>query len=215
MAFKKVEYFYIYRLYVVESKNLIIIVLFSLGFYQWWSGREVIHSPGILVSSIPEQVLLAEQDSFKYKNVLIYKLANYKIRARVLSTESYSSDKMANIIPVDVAVGWREMSDSSVLSYLNISQRGRFYVYDWEGVIPISSSQIVQNSANMHLVSSNELIEKQIKKLRIGQLITMTGQLIKIESPEVGSWASSLTRDDSGAGACETMWVTSIDLEDS
>lgn len=63
-------------------------------------------------------------------------LANFDIEARVLSKENYYADRESELVPVDLALGWGAMSDSSVLEKLSISQSGRFYFYRWKNEPP-------------------------------------------------------------------------------
>jgi hypothetical protein len=43
-----------------------------------------------------------------------------------------------------------------------------------------------------------------------GDLIDLRGTLVEIHQPNGGIWRSSLTREDSGNGACELVWVTDL-----
>ena len=41
-------------------------------------------------------------------------------------------------------------------------------------------------------------------------LLTFSGYLIEARAPDGWRWRSSLTREDTGAGACELVWVEQI-----
>jgi len=41
----------------------------------------------------------------------------------------------------------------------------------------------------------------------VGQIVHLEGYLVDIDSAETGSIRTSLTRDDTGAGACEIIYV--------
>ena len=58
-----------------------------------------------------------------FKDVVLTQLADYKIRARVLSTHKYWLGQSANLMPIDLAVGWNEMSDSAVIEKLKKSAK--------------------------------------------------------------------------------------------
>ena len=51
----------------------------------------------------------------------------------------------------------------------------------------------------------------QCKSLRTGELIHLSGLLVEATGPEIGTWRSSLSRTDSGNGACELVWVEEIE----
>lgn len=189
------------------------ILIVVLGAYQAWSQREETHPEGILVSQIPIQKNLPPSfRPIKYKDVVLDPLAEYSLQGRVLSTERYWIDKMASIAPVDVALGWGVMSDTKVLEGLKIWQEGRFYFYSWRKAPPTEVSSMVQNSANMHLIPATEYVEQEIKKLRKGQLIHLSGYLVRVNYRDGSDAKSSLAREDSGAGACEIVWVQSIQV---
>jgi hypothetical protein len=109
-----------------------------------------------------------------------------------------------------VALGWGAMSDSAVLAELSISQSGRFYYYQWQNQPPIPPTEIAIHSANMHLIPTNSEIEQKIKNMRVGQVVHIVGQLVEAKTADGWHWRSSLTRDDTGAGACELVRVESI-----
>ena len=45
------------------------------------------------------------------------------------------------------------------------------------------------------------------KSLRQGELVHLEGELVEATGPELGTWRSSLSRTDTGNGACELMLV--------
>jgi hypothetical protein len=45
--------------------------------------------------------------------------------------------------------------------------------------------------------------------IRVNDWVTLEGQLVQVVFQE-GTWTSSLTRSDSGDGACEILYVTRI-----
>ncbi len=139
-------------------------------------------------------------------------LASFEIEARVLSTKEYSSDRESELVPVDLALGWGAMSDSAVLDQLSISQNKRFYYYRWSNQPPIPPYEIVQHSANMHLIPADSDIEEQIRNARVGQIVHIVGQLVEARDSDGWHWRSSLTRKDSGAGACELVRVEAIEV---
>lgn len=104
--------------------------------YFFPSGSEIRHPSGSLVAEEPLQ-----RDTFistiREKNGhRIATLASFDIRARVISTARYRFDRGADLSPVDLVLGWGEMSDSKVLERLNFSQSGRAYSW-WAQTLPV------------------------------------------------------------------------------
>jgi len=138
-------------------------------------------------------------------------LARFELEARVLGVERYHFDRGANLSPVDLVLGWGRMSDSTVLDRIAISQGGR--VYYWRTPqFPIPRREIETSSANMHMVPANEEVARQLKGARPGHVVRLAGYLIEARGTDGWRWKSSLTRTDTGNGACELIWVERLAL---
>lgn len=198
------------------STGRILLLIASLAVAWWlWATRDVEHPPGVVVApDEPTQTELEEPASpWEHGGYRITPLARFRLTARLLGTERYRFDGGADLSPVDFALGWGRMSDTAVIDALNISQGGRFYRYQWMGSPPIPSGEIVRSSANMHLIPATPEIRKVLLSARTGQVVTLAGKLVKAEGENGWRWSSSLTRDDSGGGACELVWVEGVRLE--
>ncbi len=193
--------------------SALCVICFAL--YQYFSKRDIQHPEGVItVTEDPDQFSTSDSE-FIYKQYAIKPLENFQITARVLSSAHYDFDTGAALSPVDLALGWGPMSETSVINRLNISQSGRFYRYQYDYPAPIPPNDIVTHSANMHMIPSNSLIEKKLKKIRVGQIIHLTGQLVEAQDRQKNwTWRSSLTRNDSGGGACELIWVKTLSAKD-
>jgi hypothetical protein len=189
----------------------LVIVLSLWEGYQSWTTRSVSQPPGILVAADPAQTPVgANPPHFRRHDADIAAVARFEMEARVLGVERYRMDAMAKLVPVDFAFGWGPMSDSKVLSRLSISQGNRFYFWTTEE-FPIPRKDIETHSANMHLIPANDTIERRIKAARVGQVVTLSGYLVDVKTDSGWTINSSLTREDTGAGACEVIWVESFD----
>jgi hypothetical protein len=150
----------------------------------------------------------------KLNDATIIPLAGFSLQARVLGRENYAFGEEAEFSPIDLALGWGPMAELGMAEKLNISQSGRFYRYSWgnEGP-PIPQDAIVTHSANMHMVPADNAVAKQLKRVSQDDVITLHGWLIRIEKPNGWRWQSSLTRSDSGNGACELVYVCAVDIK--
>lgn len=167
----------------------------------------ILHLPGELVTEVPLQEPLDSAPSELRKgDITIKPLAKFSLSARVLSRADYRWDTSAQISPTDLALGWQRMSDSSILAQMEISQSGRFYYWQAKEY-PIPPREIIESSANMHLIPADPAVAREISKTRIGDVVSFDGYLVQANWPDGGKWTSSLTRSDSGNGACELIWV--------
>lgn len=189
-----------------------VIVFGGWHQYQQRAQKPIPRSNGVLVQSEPVQTMLDRGDNWQKDDYTIKALADFEIEARVLAKELYRTGREADLSPVDLALGWGSMSDSEVLSSLTISQSNRFYYYRWEDQPPRPPAEIASHSANMHMIPANAQIENTLKELRAGQVIKLRGKLVAVSAPDGWRWQSSLTREDTGAGACELIRVESVDV---
>lgn len=189
----------------------LLLALAALAWCQH-AKRPFPRSPGVLVADAPLQQALDRGTAALRKDAIAIKpLAKFSLSARVLARADYRWDKGATLIPVDLALGWGRMSDSSILDKVNISQSGRFYF--WQvSEFPIPEREIIESSANMHLIPADGQVEREIKRSQTGDIVTFDGYLVEADWPDGYKWVSSLTRSDTGAGACELVWVEHFDI---
>ena len=136
------------------------------GVWDYWATRPIVHPPGVLVSAEPVQAGLdATPRPLTRRGYQIVPLQSFSLAARVLSKERYRFDDGADISPVDLALGWGQMSDQAVLQAFDISQSGRFYFWHVKQ-FPIPRREIETHSANMHMIPATEDIERRLLGIR-------------------------------------------------
>jgi hypothetical protein len=136
-------------------------------------------------------------------------LATYRVAARVLGAERYYIGWRSDLAPVDLALGWGYMADRAVDRFIDWRQGGRWYFYRYSADSPYGASDIVPQSANVHIVPGSSNLRRALLHVAAGDMIILEGHLISARRVGVvmSPWTSSLTRTDSGDGACELMWV--------
>ncbi|MGI9291991.1 MAG: hypothetical protein ACR2QG_12055 [Gammaproteobacteria bacterium] len=187
---------------------LIIIAIFM--FYRDWQQRPVTHPPGILVPLQPVQKNLANSVSFEFDEFAVTPRAEFDIQARLLSRERYFIGMESGLSPIDLALGWARMSDQSITDQIEIRQSGRWYYTRYKLPPPLPAQEIVRNSANMHMIPATDSIEKELKSLRPGEVVRLRGFLVDVDHPSGWKWRTSLTREDTGQGACELVYVEEV-----
>jgi hypothetical protein len=186
----------------------LLLLLLVVGYMS--SNRPVAHGPGVVAPDEPWQEGTSAAP-FDFNGFRITPLADFEIEARALSKKSYSNGTEAKLSPWDIAFGWGPMSDEAILDEIDISQSGRFYYWRVKE-FPIPRKEIERNSANMHLIPASDEVEDVLDGIRVGQVVLLTGQLVSIEGPGNWRWKSSLTRNDTGHGACEVIYVTEVSI---
>ena len=61
------------------------------------------------------------------------------------------------------------------------------------------------------MIPKNDRIATQLMRLRVGDYVELAGYLVQAHF-ETGTWTSSLTRSDTGDGACEILYVTRVSV---
>jgi hypothetical protein len=136
-------------------------------------------------------------------------VARFAVDALVLGRERYFLDHGASLSPVDLALGWGPMSDPAVVNQVSVSQARRFYFWRVSRY-PIPRQAIISHSANMHMIPADDDVRSDLLDVRRGDVVRIEGFLVNAVSEDGGRWSSSLTRTDSGNGACELVWVERV-----
>lgn len=195
-----------------KSWLVVLLVLISLGYLTYNKLEQKRLAGYVTVAEQPVQES-TDAPAMQLMGYEIEPVAHYEIRAKVLSIERYRTGHDADLSPVDFALGWGPMSDNAIIKQLNITQGNRWYQYNWSDAPPIDPAIIVRTSANTHLVPADDNIKARLLKVRRGEIVNLKGYLINVKNPDGRVWRSSLTREDSGTGACELMWVAEVAVE--
>jgi hypothetical protein len=185
----------------VTLGRLFLIAVVAIGGYQYWHSHKS-HAPTVGVVASMDR----EWNANGYR---IVPLEKFDFDARVLRTEHYSMDREAQLAPVDLALGWGPMANPAVIDKVRVTQSNRFYYWHVDE-FPIPRRDIETHSANMHMVPASAEVERTLNALHTGQQIKISGYLIEARAPDGWHWKSSLSREDTGAGACELVWVERI-----
>lgn len=203
------------RLSAARIEKLVVVAACLTALLVSIVGRlPVSHAPGVLVPEVPTQTppkspRLIERESDGYQ---LTPLADYSIRARVLGTERYRFDSVSDLVPLDLALGWSSMSDSAILDRTHVFQTNRHFYYVMPGGM-ISADAAKIAAANTHVIPADDAIRAELFELKTGDVVRLTGQLVEVNGPKGMTMRSSLRRDDSGDGACEILYVRTVERD--
>jgi hypothetical protein len=201
-------------------RGVVFGALVAGSLWQGWSAwqlRAVHPGDGVIAPDDPLQTALEADSSdatskIPYGHWTLTPRADYDITARILSREDYHFDNLAALIPEDLALGWGAMSDNQVLKSFEITQGGRFYFWMPIAPLPIPREDVIEHSANTHVIPADSVVRHQLARLRVGQVVHLTGLLVDGVRDDGWRVRTSLTRKDTGAGACEIMFVESVEV---
>ena len=190
---------------------LFIIVVIFVGWR--YCSPDTIHyaAPDEVIDKAPVQAEVADLQPIPFDDYAIQPMAEFTLEARVLAREDYWLGREADLSPTDLVLGWGEMADPQVVKQINIRQSGRWYFWQVES-FPIPRRNIETQSANMHLIPANDEVARTLKQIRPGQLVTLQGYLVNVNADDGWRWRSSLTREDTGANACELIYVKQLKI---
>jgi hypothetical protein len=176
------------------------LILVGLAVAVWlWS-----HASGGVVATP-----LAD-GGFEYPGYHITALDDYEMDARVLSRHDYRDDREAALAPTDLALGWGPMADEHVLAGIEVSQNHRWYF--WRAAkLPIPAREIEEHSANVHVIAASAEAAKALASVRVNERVRLTGKLVEVRADDGWHWRSSLSRTDTGASACELLWLERLE----
>jgi hypothetical protein len=191
-----------------------LLVLVAWGGLHWWHRRPLGAPEGVLAAGAPveDDLPSGAGPSMRRGKFTLEVRASFELTARVLSREDYEYDDLAPIVPVDLALGWDRMSENEVLKKIRISQSNRFY-YWYVDDFPIPRREIEESSANMHMIPADADVERALHNVHSGQVVHIEGFLVDARRDDGRTWQTSRSRDDTGAGACEIVYVESITVE--
>lgn len=195
----------------MHRRLILAVLVLAWGGWHWQSTRPLRWPAGQIVDATPHQSA-TDAVPFGMHDFRLTPLAAFALDARALSIERYRFDAGAALAPLDVAFGWGRMSDQAILDRLDIRQGARFYTWSHPDPPPLAPAEIVRSSANMHLIPADAGVRRQLLAIRPGQRVQLDGLLVEAAGPDGFRWRSSLSREDSGNGACELFWVRSVEL---
>ena len=191
---------------------IVLLVLLSVWAWRDWSNRPVEQPYGLRLAHAPKQQDLASSDLRQLGEFSLQPRARFTIEARVLSAERYRLGISADLSPIDLALGWGVMSDQAVVDQLEVSQGARWYILRWGANPPATEQEIMRSSGNMHIIPANDTVRDQAFSLRVGEFVQLSGYLVDAQGPDNFRWGTSLSRNDTGDGACELFLVESLQL---
>lgn len=146
------------------------------------------------------------------EGVLIRPRAAFDIAAVVAAAEPYSIDAGAFLAPVDLVMTWGRLPEEPYASRVSYSQMTRYYFWRTRDS-SLDLRYIATHSANMHMIPADRNLRRALAHVGAGDRVRIRGLLVDVEAPRF-RWQTSLSREDTGPGACELVWVEEVQRGD-
>ena len=201
----------------MKYNNLIIAVSFVWLLVSWWNRNEI---PGT-IDYVPELANEPVQKRtqkrpfdvvFNDVNYHVEPEYEYDITGMIVSFRHHEGNSRMHSLANDHL----NMLDVCVI-WGNNPQNGRLHKINfWNGIFtcniktrdPVAwASFNMDQLSNNHLISDNEYIRDQVHRIRVGDQIRVRGYLAAYTSGGGSKRGTSTTREDTGNGACETIYV--------
>ena len=202
----------------------LLILLFAVIWITGWFVRGSLPNPSVIVNALRSAPLQRETAlkpfDFEYakSSYVIEPLAEYDISGLIVTHNDPGG--WGDIYHDDSSVDFRDLCliwGSNLNSV--IFENFEFWSEPWTCNARTYSDAAVQAFdlsalGNNHLLSADQEVQQTINSARIGDQIHLKGLLIDYYPPGMKEYGrrSSLTRDDTGNGACEVMYVQSAEI---
>ncbi|MFH1810860.1 MAG: hypothetical protein ABIJ09_19115 [Pseudomonadota bacterium] len=200
------------------------VLLAGYGLYRWVYMRPSSSGagPAIDVTAEPRQEKLTVPERVTVRrdgrDFVIEKHHRYQVQGQVLSAATYNIAFATDFYDVDLGLIWGPRIDEFLGKY-KFSQNGRYLFWRSPTMPPADEVQAITRSiGNNHLIPGdrNPNLDRALKWVSKGDRVRIDGYLVTIQDSDGRSLATSSTsRDDSGNGACEIVWVDEIQIGDA
>ena len=192
--------------------RFLTICIMAFAGYYFWAFFPITHGPGITADKAPTTARITWEKPFTHLDYTIIPLRKIESKARVIDHKRYFFDAKSSYSPSDILVGWGDLSDERNLDHLHFSISNRMADIDFSRP-PLPITQIYQQTAFWHLVPSNEAIDKEIKKIKKGNLVTIKGFIVDVESEVYYGWKSDLITNNNAQYPNTIIWVSEITVK--
>lgn len=194
---------------IIMALILVVAFLFVKSFFSpIYIGPETLPVPIQINLKKPEYIEIKDIKGTN-ENIKVELVAKYKIKAGVRSRQNYTSDYSSKISPMDLVLAWGELNQPEIIDSIDYRQSGRWYYYKVKSESEITVDYVGDNSANTHIIPANKQVQKKIELIKENSLVEISGYLVNVFFKD-GSWSSSLSRTDTGDGACEILLVEDV-----
>lgn len=161
------------------------------------------------------------QDGFKFTLTPLYE---YEMSALVVNRLDYtwfSLTRAGSAFPMDLCVTWGGNVESGAYRHSSVGfrQDSRFCFGNWSQSSGFTWTEV----SNNHLVIKDEAIRKKAMSIVEGDQIKLKGKLVNVQTEnidgnlgkyenQISNWNSSVKLGDSGAGACEVVFVEDLEI---
>jgi hypothetical protein len=147
-------------------------------------------------------------------------VAEFEARGRALNVERFKPyQSLANWVPGlrpsthDIGLGFGPMSDSANVDRFRFSHEGAsnglraLFARPRDSMTQQEFERLAPYITNIHVIPATPAVYDQLRRVRIGELLTLRGKLVNVRDAQGRSASTSLTAGDRD---CEILWLEEI-----
>ena len=204
-----------------NATNIVIVISFLWLLVSFWNRNEL---PGSIdyVADIANEPRQTTTDRRSFEAVwddVGYRINpeyDYDLVGMIVSFRHHDENSRMHRLAddhlnmLDVCVVWGNNTSGAQLDKIDF----------WNGIFTCNvktrdqaawESFDMYQLSNNHLISDDDFIRDQVRKVKVGDQVRIQGVLASYESPG-GRRGTSRTRTDTGDGACETIYVDRFEI---
>lgn len=134
----------------------------------------------------------------------------YHVAAEVLSAATYRWVFTNDFFDVDLGLAWGDHIEALKARYIFYQDHRWLF---WRSDTPVAEAErgdVTAHAGNAHMIPAEGRrgLDRAIRWAQVGDAVTIDGYLVTVyDSAWQPVTRSSTSRNDSGAGACEIIWV--------
>lgn len=191
-------------------KIILLCVVMFTGYYAW-SIFPIQHGPGVIAPNKPRVSKLTFDKPFLFNSSTVVPIRKISGQVRVLEKKRYFFDNRSQYSPIDVLIGWNELSDERNLDFLHFSLHDRYFKMNYSSP-PLPINNIYNQIQLWHLMPATEEIDTDIKGIREGNVISIEGFIVNIESKDSFGWKSELSNPGEVHLKNTIVWINKIEV---
>lgn len=205
----------------MRLNNILIATSFVWLLVSFWNRNDL---PGNIeyvneIANEPEQTATRQKPFYATINDVEYLIEpeyEYDLTGMIVSFRHHEGNSRMHLQAndhlnmADVCVVWGDNTESELqkLDFWNGIFTCNVFTRDMQAWESFDMNQL----SNNHLISDDDFIRRQTRKIQIGDQIRVRGYLASYSNPGGGKRGTSTTRTDTGDGACETVFVESFKI---
>ena len=206
----------------MKVNNLVIAISFVVLFVSFWNRNDL---PGNVeyvagTAQEPRQLGTGKRPFDAVFKEVTYRVEPeyaYDITGMIVSYRHHDNNSRMHALANDHL----NMLDVCVIWGDNLANERLHKIDFWNGIFTCNVKTRDQQAwdafnmdqlSNNHLISDDDFVRRQVRKIRIGDQIRVRGYLASYSSGGGYKRGTSTTRTDTGDGACETIYVEDFEI---